>query len=166
MKNIIFDLDLTLVDTSALEASRHHRNWQEAYSLIPHTSLYSGIQEVMNFIRENNITATVVSTSPHSYVQRIVSYYNMPIKFIIGYHDAKPIKPHPAPMLKALELMSCPAQDTISFGDRAIDIQASKAAGVQSYACLWGTKEQSLLLSAPYDQVLRNPLEMIELIKK
>ena len=166
MKNIIFDLDLTLVDTSALEASRHHRNWQEAYNLIPHTSLYPGIQEVMNFVRDNNITATVVSTSPHSYVQRIVSYYNLPINFIIGYHDAKPIKPHPAPMLRALEMMQCSAVETIAFGDRAVDIQASKSAGISSYACLWGTKELSLLLSSPFDQALNSPLEMIKLIQQ
>lgn len=35
MKNIIFDLDLTLVDTTICEPSRHERNWQQTYNLIP-----------------------------------------------------------------------------------------------------------------------------------
>lgn len=45
-------------------------------------------------------------------------------------------------MLKALELMQCSAKETISFGDRVIDIQASNAAGIESVACFWGTKEK------------------------
>lgn len=40
MKNIIFDLDLTLVDTTICEPSRHERNWQQAYALIPKCTLY------------------------------------------------------------------------------------------------------------------------------
>ena len=48
MRSIIFDLDLTLVDTTCLEEARHERNWQKAYGLIPQTSLYKGIQEGIN----------------------------------------------------------------------------------------------------------------------
>ena len=50
MRSIIFDLDLTLVDTTCLEEARHERNWQKAYDMIPQTSLYEGIQEVLDII--------------------------------------------------------------------------------------------------------------------
>ena len=40
MKNVIFDLDLTLVDTRCLENARNTRNWGEAYRLIPNTAMY------------------------------------------------------------------------------------------------------------------------------
>ena len=58
MKNIIFDLDLTLVDTTCLENARHTRNWGEAYRLIPQTYLYEGIESVLGFyilVQEFNI---------------------------------------------------------------------------------------------------------------
>lgn len=48
-------------------------------------------------------------------------------------------------MMKALKLMSCSCQDTIAFGDRLIDKQASKSTEIQSAACLWGTKKKTLL---------------------
>lgn len=48
---------------------------------------------------------TVVSTSPRPFIEYLVALYEMPIKYIVGYHDAKPIKPHPASMIKALESM-------------------------------------------------------------
>lgn len=164
MKSIIFDLDLTLVDTTCLENARHNRNWQEAYRLIPQTSLYSGISEVFDYIKQNNIKCAIVSTSPRPYIEKLVRYYNMPIRVIIGYHDAKPIKPHPAPMLKALELLGETASNVISFGDRAIDIQASNAAGIESVACIWGTKEKERLLSSGYKHLLKSSCDIINLL--
>lgn len=45
MKSVIFDLDLTLVDTTNLESLRHNRNWQEAYRRISETVMYDGMTE-------------------------------------------------------------------------------------------------------------------------
>lgn len=161
MRYIIFDLDLTLVDTSNLEDARKSRNWNLVYSLIPTTTLYPGMDRVFSYIRDNGIIVTIVSTAPRSYIERIVRYHNIPANYIVGYHDAKPIKPHPAPMFKALELMGARACDTISFGDRAIDIQSSKAAGIKSIACFWDTKELGQLLQAHADGQINSPLEII-----
>ena len=165
MKSVIFDLDLTLVDTTCLEQFRHNRQWQEAYANIPNTSMYEGIFNILEIIRKYKITTAIVSTSPRPYVEKIVSYYNIPAQHIVSYHDAKPIKPHPAQMLKALELMGVQAKDTISFGDRVIDIQASNAAGIESVACFWGTKEKGELLRSGYSHASVKPEEILTLIR-
>ena len=159
MKTMIFDLDLTLVDTTVLEPYRHNRDWQGAYSNINRCTLYPGIPELFDYIRRNNVPVCIVSTSPRPYVERIVRFFNIPVNAIVAYHDAKPIKPAPQPMFKALELLNCPACDAVSFGDRAIDIQASKSAGVMAIACTWGTKELSSLLAARPDAVISSVSE-------
>ena len=46
MRKIIFDLDLTLVDTTVVEQARHERNWPLAYSLIPQCTIYDGMQNI------------------------------------------------------------------------------------------------------------------------
>ena len=165
MRNIIFDLDLTLVDTTCLESLRHSRNWQEAYRRIPETSIYDGGEAVMDIIRMHNIPCAIVSTSPRPYIEKIVAHYNFPISHIVSFHDAKPIKPHPAQMLRALELLGSSAKKAISFGDRVIDIQASNAAGIESIACFWGTKEKSDLLRSEYTHAIVRPDEIITLIR-
>lgn len=165
MKNIIFDLDLTLIDTSCLEQLRHDRKWQDAYEKIPDTKMYQGMAEVLEIIRKHNILCSIVSTSPRPYIEKIVAYYNLPIKHIVSYHDAKPIKPHPAQMLKALELMGVPANRVVSFGDRVIDIDASNAAGIESVACFWGTKEKAELLRSNYSHAIIKPEEILTLIR-
>ena len=165
MKNVIFDLDQTLVDTSCLESARQSRNWSEAYRLIPQTKMYEGMEEVLDIIRQNNIKVVVVSTSPRSYVEKIVEHHNIPAQWIVGYHDAQPIKPHPAPMVKALQLMKATADETVSFGDRVIDINASNAAGIESVACTWGTKERSALLPSHYKHIIIQPHVILTLIR-
>ena len=107
----------------------------------------------------------IVSTAPRTYVEKIVQHFNIPCDHIVGYHDAKPIKPHPAPMLKALELLGCNSKEAISFGDRVIDIQSSNAAGVESVACFWGTKEKAELVKSGYSHAIVNPGEILTLIR-
>ena len=165
MKNVIFDLDLTLVDTTVVEQARHDRNWPLAYSLVPQCSVYEGMEEVFEIIRKHNVKTCIVSTSPSTYVKNVVEHFNIPVGFIIGYHDAHPIKPHPAPMLKALEMLGCDPRNAISFGDRAIDIKSSNAAGVESVACFWGTKEKAELLRSGYNHAIVKPGEIITLIR-
>lgn len=164
MKSIIFDLDLTLVDSSIAENERKNRNWQKVYSMIPSFKLYDGLNEVFSIIRENQIKVCIVSTSPGSYVSRVVSYFKIPCDHIVDYFSAKPIKPHPAPMLKALELLNEKPSNVVSFGDRAIDIQASESAGIKSIACLWGTNEEAILRTMNCSGFISQPKEIISML--
>lgn len=164
-KYIIFDLDLTLVDTTLAEPYRSRRDWNGAYSVLPRCSVYDGLQKVFDVIRKFGINTCIVSTSPRTYVEKVVRQFNLPINHIVAYHDAKPIKPHPAPMLRALELLGCDARDAISFGDRVIDIQSSNAAGIESVACFWGTKEKAELLHSGYRHAIISPEEILTLIR-
>lgn len=163
MKSIIFDLDLTLVDSTIAEEARAGRNWQLVYSLIPRFTLYPGMADVFQYIRSNGNKVAIVSTAPSIYVQRVVNYFNIPVNTIIGYHDA-PRKPSPAGMILAMQRLNSAPFETISFGDRAIDIMASKNAGIYSVACSWGTKERQQLLSSMPDNVINTPIEINNLI--
>ena len=163
--NIIFDLDLTLVDTTLAEPYRSRRDWTGAYSVLPQCTVYDGLSEVFDIIRKFGINTCIVSTSPRPYVEKVVQTFNLPINHIVAYHDAKPIKPHPAPMLKALELLGCDARSAISFGDRVIDIQSSNGAGIESVACFWGTKEKTELMRSGYTHAIIKPSEILTLIR-
>ena len=163
--NIIFDLDLTLVDTTLVEPYRSRSDWSKAYSLLPQCTVYDGLSEVFDIIRKYGINTCIVSTTPRPYVEKIVQTFNLPINHIMAYHDAKPIKPHPAPMLKALELLGRDAKSAISFGDRVIDIQSSNGAGIESVACFWGTKEKAELLRSGYTHAIIKSSEILTLIR-
>ncbi len=165
MKSIIFDLDLTLVDSTLAEQARSERNWQKAYSLIPQFTVYDGLLPIFDLIRKHHIKTSIVSTSPRAYVEKVVEHFQLPIQWIVGYHDARPHKPNAAPMLRVLEMMDERANNVISFGDRVIDIQASNAANIESVACFWGTKERAELVRSDYRHAIIEPHEIITLIR-
>lgn len=165
MRSIIFDLDLTLVDTSVVEEARHRKDWSLAYSLIPNCNLYDGMEKVFEVIKTNHIKIAIVSTSPKPYIERVCNHFQIPYNVILGYHDCKPVKPHPAGMLKALEYLQEPVENVISFGDRVIDIHASNAAGIESVACFWGSKEKARLLHSGYSHAIIRPNEILTLIR-
>lgn len=141
MKYLLFDLDLTLVDSSIAETARDGRNWPLVYNLIPRFHLYDGMEEVFSYIREHGLKVAIVSSAPSVYINKVVRQFNIPVDVVIGYHDAAR-KPSPDGFLKALERLGGNREEAISFGDRAIDIQASHAAGIPAVACLWGTRER------------------------
>ena len=63
MKSIIFDLDLTLVDSTIAESARKAKDWQLVYSLIPQFSIYDGLENVFDIIRKHDIKVCIVSLS-------------------------------------------------------------------------------------------------------
>ncbi len=64
MKNIIFDLDLTLIDSTVAELARRQRDWSLVYSLISQFVIYEGIEQVFDVIRAHEVQMCIVSTSP------------------------------------------------------------------------------------------------------
>ena len=84
MKGIIFDLDLTLVDSSTAEEARKGRNWPLVYSMIPQFMLYEGMQEVFDYIRRSGIEAAIVSTAPSVYVKRVIDHFSIPVQIVVG----------------------------------------------------------------------------------
>ena len=165
MKNAIFDLDMTLVDSSLAESARKQRNWQYVYSMIPSFVLYPGMNDVFEFIRNNGIKVAIVSTSPRPYLERVCRYFKIPADAILGYHDCGRIKPAPDGMIRALSAIHSSAEKTVSFGDRAIDIEASNAARISSVACLWGTSERIALINSSPSSIISSPIQIIDFLR-
>jgi HAD superfamily hydrolase (TIGR01662 family) len=162
--NLIFDLDLTLINSSVAEPNRQKRLWQSVYGQIPTFTEYEGIKDVLSHLRENKIRYAIVTSSPASYCKNVCTHWGICLDYVVAYHDTKKRKPAPDPILLALEKMKAKPADTISFGDRDIDIQASHAAGVKSVACLWGSEDQDSLLAAKPNYIIHHPKEIIPLI--
>src|ERR1043166_7542222 len=56
----------------------------------------------------------------------------------VGSDAAGPHKPHPEPVLKALELLEALPRDAAYVGDSPFDVAAARAAGVFAVAVGWG----------------------------
>ena len=56
----------------------------------------------------------------------------------VGAEDTERHKPHPEPLLAALERLGSDAADAVYVGDSPFDVQAARAAGMASVAVTWG----------------------------
>jgi len=153
MKAIIFDLDQTLVDSRHIEHLRRSRQWSIVYQKISTISAYDGINKVLSVTRENGIKLAIVSSSPSSYVQRVVRHFGWSFDFTVCYHDTTQHKPHPAPFIEAANCLRVVAGDCWAVGDEPKDIIAAKAAGMYAVAALWGSLDKESLKRTKPDAI-------------
>ena len=122
---IIFDLDMTLVDTSALEELRSQKKWQKVYEKFDQTHLFPKVTETINHF---NIyfKIGVVTSSPRPYAEKLLQFHNLDIPVITAFHDTKNHKPFPDPLLDAIDKLKInPRTDAIiNIGDKISDIAA------------------------------------------
>lgn len=146
----IFDLDQTIVDSSVAERYRNQREWSAVYSLISKFRLYEGIDDIFNMLHEKGEKICVVTSSPEKYCKNVLKEFGIQVDNIVCYHDTKLHKPHPAPILKAIELLGDSPENIVSIGDAEKDIVASNAAGVISCLALWGGQVDNISTTADF----------------
>ncbi|MFW2475286.1 MAG: HAD family hydrolase [Sediminibacterium sp.] len=160
---IIFDLDLTLIGSKIADPYRPS-NWSKAFGLIPEFTEYSGMKDVLRYLKDHEIEYCIVTSSPAKYCNKVCGHWGFCTDHTVTYWDVTKRKPHPEPILLALKKLNAEAEQVLSFGDRDIDIQSSNAAGVRSVACLWGAEDTRSLLAASPKHVISTPSEIIPLL--
>ena len=147
---VIFDLDQTLIDSRIAESKRRARKWGDVYRLIPSFSVYEGICPLIEDLQHNDIPIAVVTSSPRTYCERVITHWSLEIPICVGYHDTTFRKPHPDPINRAMEIAGMDPDQVVHIGDLARDTIAAKAAGVAAIGALWGAVDaDSLIRSNP-----------------
>jgi len=166
MDLLLFDLDLTLIDTSALENLRKSGEWNEIKKSLNLSTVYSGIPELLKFAQKKYIIG-VVTSSPRNYAETLLEHHGLNIPVVIAYHDSKRHKPHPEPIIKAIQKLSDDGARVICVGDDIIDIEAAGRAKVDTVCfASWGSKDQPSLhdTEVPYT-LFETPVELLEHIR-
>ncbi len=134
---VIFDLDMTLVDTSALFEMRKKRLWREAYKNFDKTRVYDGISRLLQELK-TQYKLGIVTSSPRTYAERLISFHNIEIQILNDYHDTKMHKPNPAPIIQGCLKLGAKPHEVYSIGDELTDVDASNSAGTVSILVSWG----------------------------
>jgi phosphoglycolate phosphatase len=111
-----------------------------ADNLYEHTQLYPGMAEVLEQLEDQNILWGVVTNKLLGLTEPLLElmYLRARMATVVGGDSTDNRKPHPEPILLALEEMGVAAEKTIYVGDAPTDIESGKAADTITVAVTWG----------------------------
>jgi N-acetyl-D-muramate 6-phosphate phosphatase len=158
-------------DLQEPELSRLRTRFLEIYQrdLCVHSSLFSGFQNILDFISGNGIRWGVVTNKPRALTEPLLQALALhPDRDCVVSGDSLPQrKPHPAPLQRAAQLLDCAPQRCLYIGDARRDIEAGHAAGMVTAAAAWGYIRPT---ENPYDWqadvVIRRPGGIATLLER
>jgi HAD superfamily hydrolase (TIGR01549 family) len=137
-KAILFDLDETLVLTSALEPLRRLRNWPRVYANFAQTQLPPDTLKFVSDLKTlGDVEIGVVTKAPRPYTQKLLSFHGLDVPVLVAYHDVSRQKPHPEALLKAAAKLDLPVGRCIYIGDHPDDMEAAAAARCAGIGVTW-----------------------------
>ena len=142
---VIFDFDLTLVDTGPVEALRAARKWGAIMARVPGLEVYEGVHELLSDLHARDQTLAIVTKSPDMVPKAFVERHGWPIDIVVGYHQVRRRKPDPEALLLAMRRAGANPADTFHVGDQPEDTEAARAANVMAIGAGWGLAETTPL---------------------
>jgi pyrophosphatase PpaX len=193
---VLFDLDGTLVDTSALiiasfehtfrryvnrvvpreeilarfgepllDTMRHYAasdaearemvEYYRAHNLREHDVLaraFPGARACLEALRDAGVAVGLVTSKQRQTALRSLALDNLEPLFdtLVCVEDCAEHKPHPAPILLALDRLNITADEgVLMVGDTAFDILAGQRAGVRTAGVLWSTQVDEIRVAGP-----------------
>jgi len=136
-----------------------------AYNLAHHDELvrpYAGVVEAVLALRDQGKTLGLVTSKMRSGAVRGLRVAGLEDAFqvIVGADEVTHPKPHPEPVLTALERLDAPATGAVFVGDSRHDVACGRAAGVKTAAVLWGPFNRSHLEDLRPDYWLETPADL------
>ena len=164
MATFIFDLDMTLVNSSALDEWRESKMWSHVrknlgyvkpFSVEPHAP-----HKLPARIKSQGHKVAIVTSSPRWYAEALIKLFKIETDVLVAWGDTEQPKPDREPIVKALEKLGVDPNDTNNVyhvGDAKIDVEASYHAGVVSIGAGWGVSDLGALSDAAPDVLLLDP---------
>ena len=156
--------ELTPGETDRMIAK--YKEWNAAN----HDALVTGYDAVLETLEELHamgIKLAIVSTKSSEGLARGLNVLKAAHLFevIVGVDDVEHVKPHPEPVLLALEKLGVSKEEAIMIGDNSHDIEGGKNAGVRTAGVAWSAKGADYLNRYEPTYMLEHMRDLIDIVK-
>lgn len=143
---------------------RYYGHYQAAFK--SSARIYPGIPELVKSLQNAGVRTGACTGSSRRMAEITLEQSDLDQMFrvVTTADEVRYAKPDPESIVLTMQRMRADAGLTISLGDSARDIVASRKAGIRSAAALWGFGDESQLLSLHPDFAFRSPGELLPLL--
>ncbi len=129
---------------------------------------FDGVDETLRELSARRFKLGVVSSKMRAGLERGLNIYQMAELFdvIIAGDDCENHKPHPEPLLRAIETVNASQSETIYIGDSTHDIVAGRAARIMTAAATWGPFPRAELEDLRPDLLFNHPKELLTVFSR
>lgn len=136
----------------------------EYYTLHMHdkTTVYEGLSEVLETLQQQHVKLAVATNKVHSALAPLMANYFPSVRWdaLFGQREGIPVKPDPQIVYDILAATGCTKEETLYFGDTAVDMDTAHAAGLKAVGVLWGYRPRAELEEAKAEIILEKPEEI------
>ena len=152
-------LDPTRVDELVRVYRAHNEPLHETIGVC------EGMDDVLETLKDRGHRLGIVTAKRRATVD--LAFARVPIESlfdtVVGGDETAENKPHPAPLLLALERMGATPEEAAYVGDSPFDMQAAKAAGLRASGVSWGRIHTADKLTDA-DVVIHEAAELLDLV--
>lgn len=125
---------------------------------------YPGVDEVLLELEAEGARLGIVTSKMLDAVELAFAALPPPIVWdvVITTEDTPLHKPHPAPLIAALERLEGTPAEAVYVGDSPFDLQAARAAGMAGIGVTWGAFGRAALEAEEPLVVVDTPAELLE----
>ena len=154
-------------DAPGFDALREEFFANYAACMTQRTYAFEGVAELIAALRGRGLAWGVVTNKSARFTEPLTA--SMPLfvtaATVISGDTTPHAKPHPAPLLEAARRLGLPPQSCLYVGDDARDIEAGRAAGMQTVSATYGYLGAVADVSAwGANAEIKSPLELLQLL--
>jgi pyrophosphatase PpaX len=130
-----------------------HRSFQARN--LPLARPFAGAVEVLKSLAAQGVRVAAVTSRSRRTSDRSLEVTGLAqhLEVVISAEDTEDLKPHPAPLLKALRLLGHEGEGVVMVGDTPSDIEAGRGIGALTVAATYGFHGREVLRANP-DRVI------------
>lgn len=172
-EDIIAKMGLPLRDMLRFFHEEHVDEMMEVYrehNIRTHDQMvtaFQGVPEVLEELRQRGIKMGVVTTKQRNTVEMGLSLCQLEayMQAVVTINDVEHPKPHPEPVLKAMQELKAEEESTLMVGDSPYDIEAAQRAGISSAGVAWSLKGADYLRQFSPTYMLEEMQDLLKLVE-
>ncbi|WP_121663512.1 pyrophosphatase PpaX [Metabacillus litoralis] len=127
---------------------------------------YETVFETVKTLKEKGFKLGIVTTKIRATVNMGLTLTKLDQFFdvVVTLDDVENAKPHPEPVLKALEQLGSKPEEAIMVGDNHHDVEAGKNAGTKTAGVAWSIKGRDYISSHNPDYLLETMSDLLPIV--